>query len=96
MQESGKEAGLEESEKLFRLLAENARDIHEAGDERLKLAAGIIKKAVSKEGIAARIGDDEFAVIFDNCPREVIEDTYKKSKKPWQNTMKKSFKFRSA
>lgn len=54
---------------------------HEAGDEHLKLAAGIIKKAVSKEGIVARIGDDEFAVIFENRPREVIEDTYKKIKK---------------
>ena len=37
---------------------------HWAGDELLRRAAGILKQAFRKEDVVARIGGDEFAVIW--------------------------------
>ncbi|HOV80876.1 MAG TPA: diguanylate cyclase [Bacillota bacterium] len=49
---------------------------HEAGDELLVEAAGVLKKAVRKDDIVARIGGDEFAVLLPHSDREAVEGVF--------------------
>lgn len=43
---------------------------HTAGDEFLRKVAGLIRDAVGARGIVARVGGDEFAVLFTDCSIE--------------------------
>jgi diguanylate cyclase (GGDEF)-like protein/PAS domain S-box-containing protein len=47
---------------------------HEAGDELLQLAAGVIRSAFRAEDIVARIGGDEFAVLLPGKAAAVAEE----------------------
>ena len=43
---------------------------HVAADEILRKVSDLIRDAVGTQGIAARVGGDEFAVLFTDCPLE--------------------------
>ncbi len=48
----------------------NDKHGHEAGDIALKLLADAIKQTTNKDGISARYGADEFALVLPNTERE--------------------------
>ena len=43
---------------------------HNAGDEVLKAVAGVLKKNMQGNGIAARWGGEEFIIVYDRCDKE--------------------------
>lgn len=48
---------------------------HEAGDRLIQLAASITESASSTaDGVVARIGGDEFAVLVPNCSFKILQD----------------------
>ncbi len=51
-----------------------------AGDALLVAAAGVIKKALGKSDLAARIGGDEFAVLLPGSGIDAVEDVCRKIK----------------
>jgi diguanylate cyclase (GGDEF)-like protein len=46
---------------------------HMSGDEYLKTTAGVLKKNIPEEAVLARVGGDEFAVIFKNATLAELE-----------------------
>ncbi|MPL58361.1 hypothetical protein SDC9_03893 [bioreactor metagenome] len=51
---------------------------HAAGDKALKLAAEIIALSCPKDGIAARIGGDEFAILLTHATLPILDDIRKR------------------
>ena len=47
---------------------------HAAGDERLKISAGILTQVVGNGGEVARIGGDEFLIAVPNASQETIDE----------------------
>ncbi|HNR89461.1 MAG TPA: diguanylate cyclase [Spirochaetota bacterium] len=45
---------------------------HQAGDELIRAAAGIIRKSFRDSDVVARIGGDEFVAIVPNCTPEIL------------------------
>lgn len=50
----------------------NEEEGHDAGDEVLKLVAGVLKTALRPYDLAARYGGEEFALIMPNAPRHMV------------------------
>lgn len=46
---------------------------HDAGDEYIQVAAGLLKKFFRREDILCRIGGDEFIIIMPRCPQKYLE-----------------------
>ena len=66
---------------------------HAAGDELLKQAARIVKNAVRKRDTVARVGSDEFGVLFEDCALAAATETVEAARKAladfqfeWQGT----------
>lgn len=51
---------------------------HAAGDDRLKLTADILQKAVGNDGELVRIGGDEFAIIVPEASPKMIDEIIRK------------------
>lgn len=60
----------------------------EAGDEWLKAVAGIIKNAVSEQGIAVRTGGDEFAVVIFHATPEIMDSVSRRIRRQLAETNK--------
>ncbi|MEN4005791.1 MAG: diguanylate cyclase [Methanobacteriaceae archaeon] len=58
---------------------------HEAGDEALKCAAKIIKENVRTDDIVARIGGDEYVVLFPDISRDELKTIYERIKKSFDS-----------
>lgn len=61
---------------------------HKAGDELLKSIARALKECFEDREDPIRIGEDEFAVLFSNCPKSFIESKVKQLKKIIERTNK--------
>jgi len=47
---------------------------HSAGDQLLKIAAGVLRNSFREEDTVARVGGDEFAVLLSDCNRAAVEN----------------------
>ena len=58
---------------------------HLEGDRVLKEVADIFQKNIRKYDVIARIGGDEFLIVFDSCEEDVIKERLEKIKKEVEN-----------
>ena len=61
---------------------------HQTGDIVLQQVAKILKISIRINDYAIRIGGDEYLIIFDNCPVEVIESRIQKIREQVQKVIK--------
>lgn len=62
---------------------------HELGDFVLKVVASTLLENVRYNDIVCRYGGDEFSIVFNNCPQEIVVDRIKKIQDDVRNIFNK-------